>query len=120
MGSPFDETLRRVLDGLRTLETVRNREFLREVLLEVAELERLHRELEKRCASLERRAAELEEKTARLSGRLIEDRGALWRPGNEEPGPYCLGCWRDDRKLVLLRTAADRRRTTCPRCGRTT
>ncbi len=115
MARGFDEILRDVIAGLRTLETLRNREFLHELLLDLVELEQAWRHLDERAAALARRVAELEEKTA-LAGRLVEDDGALWRPGNEEPGPYCLPCWRKDRKLILLSPAPTGGQPSCSRC----
>ena len=117
MARGFDEILRGVIAGLRTLETLRNREFLRELLFDLVELEQAWRHLDERAAALARRVAELEEKTA-LADRLVEKDGTLWRPGNEEPGPYCLPCWQEDRKLILLSTAPDGESPTCPRCRR--
>ncbi|RMF70868.1 MAG: hypothetical protein D6738_15105 [Acidobacteria bacterium] len=116
MERTFEQILQGLAEALAGLETVRNRDYLRDLQLELAELGRRHAELVERAAALSRRVAELEEKTAAVD-RLVEDEQGLWRPGDEDPGPYCPACWHDDRKLILLWSPSSGGPRACPRCG---
>jgi hypothetical protein len=112
----FHDEANRVLQGLQTIESRRNREYLRDLGLSLRDMIREFEALEARAASLARRVQELEEKT-RVAGELVSRDGALWRPDNPDPGPYCATCWDRDRKLVQIFGHRDGRGGRCPRCS---
>lgn len=111
----FHDDLRYVLDGLKSIETLRNREFLNELTLVLLQLSEEYERVSERASGLARRVADLEERTL-LVAALVERDGALWRPGTPEPGPYCRTCWGADRRLVLMVPADSGNGVVCPRC----
>ncbi len=111
----FQDDLRYVIEGLKSVETRNNREFMHELALGLMRMSQLHETLEARAAGLQRRVEELEEKLSRV-GELVYREGAYWREGHEEPGPYCRACWESGRKLVQLVPRGPGGEELCPRC----
>lgn len=112
----FDEKLRWVLGGLQSIENNRNREFLRELVELLVELAEEHESATHRAASLSRRVEELEQKLE-LATNLRRENGAYWRPGSPEPGPYCVRCWDEDRRLMHQVPRGEAGKMICPRCS---
>lgn len=113
----FREDVHYVLEGLKSIETLRNREFLQQLMDVLYQAAQEHERVVERAAALARRVAELEERT-RLIPSLVAQDGAYWKPGNPEPGPYCVACWDEDRRLIHLVPNAGGPGEMCPRCRR--
>ena len=111
----FREDLRYVIEGLKSIETLRNREFVHELAHGLVRMAEDHERVEARSAALSRRVEVLEGKLARIS-ELVYREGAYWREGHEEPGPYCRSCWESERKLIQLVPRGPSGEELCPRC----
>lgn len=111
----FQDDLHYVIQGLKSVETRNNREFVHELAMGLVRMAELHEALETRAASLQRRVEELEEKLANVA-ELVYREGAYWREGHEEPGPYCRACWESEQKLIQLVKRGPAGEELCPRC----